>query len=207
MVLRTLCVVALTFISACNLYAQEEDFVVVTADKNDSQREHKTNSNEFKANYGIGWYTSEFSNGYQTNKDVSTKCGSLSYHHFWHPNTSRENCYFGIGAHYVKALGTWNGTIEMTYYGPSLAFAVESEDARWRLGCSISLGHGEMEWNSDKLSGFGGYVDMSLVYKFTNNVGFALGFNIVTVRDGKYSKELIKGSQAMNLMIGPEFYF
>ena len=64
-----------------------------------------------------------------------------------------------------------------------------------------------MDWNSDKLSGFGGYVDMNLVYKFTNNVGFALGFNIVTVRDGEYSKELIKGSQAMNLMIGTEFYF
>lgn len=207
MYLKILCVIALTFVGACNLYAQEEDFVVVTADTNDSQRERATNLNELKANFGFGWYTSELATDYQTNKDVSTKCGSLSYHHFWNTSRGKENGYFGIGAHYVKATGNWNGVIDMLYYGPSIAFAFESEDAKWRLGCSLSMGHGEMEWNSEKLSGFGGYVDMNLIYKFTDYVGFAVGFNIITVRDGEYSKEVIKGTQAMNLMFGPVLYF
>lgn len=213
MLLKTLCVIALTFVGV-HAYAQNEDSVLITSLYEDTPKVYTTsektmgsNMNVIKANYGIGWFTSEFADFDETNEDVSSKCMSFSYQHFWHPSTAKENWFIGLGASYIKVMGKWHGDINLTFVGPTLAFARESENGRWRCDVSVGIGYGESIWGNDKLSGFGAAGELDVTYKFTKNVGVCLGFNMITLTKGKESENVVKGSQSLNLKFGPVFFF
>lgn len=206
MLLKTLCVIALTFVGV-HTYAQNEDSVLITSLYEDTpkvytttQKERHSGINVIKANLGIGWYTSELADNYEKKKGVSNTSFALSYLHCWESG-------FGLGFSYYKATGSWHGDVKLDFVGPVFAYAGESENGRWFVETSIGLGYGNLAWGENKITGLGGLIAIGCTYKLTKYFGVGIDVNCGTVRNGTDSDNNPIGGESLNITLGPRFFF
>lgn len=163
--------------------------------------------NSVKADFNLGWFISEFEDGYGDKHSWLFGTGfSVSYNHVFKQG-------FGFGLDYIMENGN-DDNIKTQFIGPSFVYA--GSFGGWTLSYSGGLGYGKFEFDSKRMGyddrgGLGYFAQVEAQKRFSDHFGIGAGMRVLNVAttkpDGYEDKWGTYGTSSFRFTIGPRFYF
>ena len=199
---------AMLFGATSATFAQSEDsegknYVAVPHYSSDEKYGFGGKKNDIKIDFNCGWFLSEVGD----TRGLFGGGFSLMYEHVF-----KNGCGFGINGIFEQGGGK---DLTTGVLAPSFVYYA-SNDA-WTYGCSIGLGYGRFNLDSDRYgyddaNGVGYFVQANIERRITKNFGIGAGIRLVNITASKpdnnsYYDSHSYGTSSLRFTIGPRFYF